>query len=119
MDPDPAPDPHPNPTPDPTPFFNDFKDAKNFFIALSCNFPAGIKLIFGKIFSLQALFQFPQHLYEKREGFGSTDGSIPLTNVSLTSTNRLYTEAQVRELSRLYPENSTNCTFMNSASDVD
>ncbi len=31
---------------------------------------------------MQALFQFAQHLYEKREGSGSGAGSIPLTNGS-------------------------------------
>ncbi len=76
----------PDPTPDPT----STMQKKIFIIVFSYNLPAGIwssvlKIkFFVKIlcynFILQALFQSPQHLYEKREGSGS--GSIPWTNGS-------------------------------------
>ncbi len=39
------------------------------------------KLLYKNLI-LQALFQSAQHLYEKREGSGSSSSSVPLTNES-------------------------------------
>ncbi len=69
-----------------THFFSDFKDAKKkyFLNIFFYNLPIGtlssvLKIsIFFKNFILQALFQFAQHLFEKREG----SRSVPLTNGS-------------------------------------
>jgi hypothetical protein len=64
------PDLDPDPTPNTTPFFNDFKDAKNYFFSIffSHNLPA------GTLTSVLNLIK----LFEKREGSGSvlkTNGS--------------------------------------------
>jgi hypothetical protein len=70
----------PDPTPDPTPFFSDFKDAKKeiFKLFFSKNLIFMLKFCVKILFCQHYVFQFAQHLYEKREGFGSA----PLTNGS-------------------------------------
>ncbi len=70
----------PDPTPDPTPFFIDLNDEKkniffSYFFHIFFLYLAHRHIIFC---ILQALFQCAQHIYEKREGFGS--GSVPLTD---------------------------------------
>ncbi len=78
VDPDPAPTPDPDPTPDP--FFH-------IFFLITCPHAHHLQskklnflLKFVLKFNFAGLFQFAQHIYEKREGSGS--GSAPLTNGS-------------------------------------
>jgi hypothetical protein len=61
----------PDPTPDPISLLIDFKDAKNIIF---------LNTFFCLNVILQSLFQFAQHIYEKREGSGA--GSATLTNGS-------------------------------------
>jgi hypothetical protein len=86
-------DPDPDPTPDPAPFFIDFKDAKkkiSYFFLITCSqahhlqskkFNFLLKILCLNVI-LQALFQFAQHINEKREGSGAGSGSVPLTPVN-------------------------------------
>jgi hypothetical protein len=70
----------PDPTPEPAPFFIDFKDAKKnsyFFLVTSpqAHHLQSKKLIilfkFCVNIFLQAILQYAQHIYEKRERSGS------------------------------------------------
>ncbi len=79
--------------PDPIPFFNDFKDLKQkqkihiFSYNLSTGTSSSVlnyffvKILCKNLFC-QALFQYAQHIYGKREGSGARSGSVPLTNGS-------------------------------------